>query len=69
MEIETLDIRQLLGCQRKRSLSFSTFIEQFMEHPEKHLQTSATLISNAIKYFGFDIVVRGGEPVLSYNIF
>ena len=67
--MEQLNIQQLLAYQRTKALTFSQFIEMLNENPEEHLQTSATLISKAINYYGFEIVVRGGEPVLSYNIF
>lgn len=63
------DYRSLLGYQRKRTLKFSEFVNAFLETPEDYLQTSATCISEAIKYFGFEIVVRSGEPVISYNVF
>ncbi len=63
------DYKALLGYQRKKTLNFSQFIDAFLTNPEKFLQTSAICISDAIKYFGFEIVVRSGEPVISYNVF
>lgn len=67
--MKELDLRQLLNYQRKKSIKFSEFIEGVMEYPNDYLQTSATLVSSAIRYFGFKIVVRSGEPIISYNIF
>ncbi|MBF0280108.1 MAG: hypothetical protein HQM13_20080 [SAR324 cluster bacterium] len=63
------DYKSLLGFHRKKTLKFSEFVDAFLKNPEGFLQTSATTISEAIKYFGFEIVVRSGEPVISYNIF
>ena len=61
--------KALLGYQRKKTLRFSEFVDDFLKKPENFLQTSATCLSEAIKYFGFEIVVRSGEPVISYNVF
>ncbi len=69
MAMETLDLKELLNYQRRRSLRFSEFIDGVINNPSEFLQTSASLISHAIKYFGFEIVVRSGEPIISYNIF
>jgi predicted Ser/Thr protein kinase len=63
------DYRQLLGYTRRESLHFSQFVEVLMEHPKDCLRTSSALISEAIQHFGFDIVVRSGEPAVSYRIF
>lgn len=67
--MEDLDLRELLNYQRRKSIRFSEFIEGVINNPNDYLQTSASLISKAIEYFGFEIVVRAGEPVISYNIF
>ena len=64
-----LDYRRLLARYRKKSLKFSEFIESFVRNPIDCLLTSSALISEAIKHFGFEIVVRSGEPTVSYNIF
>jgi predicted Ser/Thr protein kinase len=69
MGMETLDLKSLLNYQRKKSIRFSEFIEGAISNPEEHFQTSASLIKKAIEYFGFEIVVRSGEPIISYNIF
>ena len=68
-EPEAFDYRKLLAYERKRTLSFSEFVELFLDNPDAYLQTSASIITDAIKYYGFNMVVRGGEPVLSYRIF
>ncbi|MFH2133079.1 MAG: hypothetical protein ABIK68_22090 [bacterium] len=67
--METLNLRELLAGQKKRSRHFSDFINDVVSDPYAHLHTSSSLISDAIKYFGFEIVVRSGEPILSYNVF
>ncbi|MDJ0840844.1 MAG: hypothetical protein QNK37_30310 [Acidobacteriota bacterium] len=63
------DIRGVLGYSRNRTLQFSEFVEEFIANPEGYLHTSPTLLASAIKHFGFKIVVRSGEPVISYDIF
>ena len=63
------DYRNLLAYHRKRSMTFATFVDTFMDNPQDFLQTSASLISNSIKFFGYEICIRSGEPTLSYNIF
>ncbi len=67
--METLDLKELLNYQRKKSIRFSEFIDGVVNNPNDFLQTSASLIKSAIEYFGFEIVVRSGEPIISYNIF
>ncbi len=62
-------IKDILNYHRRPSVSFSQFIEQFIANPEEHLYTSSTLLIEAIKHFGYEIVVRAGQPVISYNIF
>jgi hypothetical protein len=64
-----VDLRSFLGGSRPRSLRFSEYVDVFMENPLACLYTSSTLISEAIKSFGFEIVVRSGEPAVSYNVF
>ncbi|PCI30429.1 MAG: hypothetical protein COB67_01925 [SAR324 cluster bacterium] len=67
--MEELNLKELLGYHRKKSLRFSEFIETVVEDPDQYLQTSSSLISRAIQYFGYEIVVRSGEPTISYKIF
>lgn len=64
-----MDLRSFLGSSKPRSLRFSDFVERFLEDPMGCLRTSSTLISEAIKHFGFEIVVRSGEPAVSYTVF
>ena len=66
---DDFDYRQLLGLQRRNTLRFSAYIEDFLRNPQSHLKTSAGLISEAIRHFGVEIVVRAGEPALSYAVF
>jgi len=63
------DIREMLGYQRNRTLRFEDFVTELLEDPGSFLHTSSTLLAGAIKHFGFQIVVRSGEPVISYDIF
>lgn len=63
------DYRAILGTERKTSLRFSEFMERFMAEPEALLKTSATMMLEAIRYFGLEIVIRSGEPCLRYKIF
>ena len=67
--MEGLNLKDLLNYQRKKSIRFSEFIDGVVNHPHDFLQTSASLIKSAIEYFGYEIVVRSGEPIISYNIF
>ncbi len=67
--MEKMDLRKFLGCCKPRTLRFSDFIKAFIEDPLGSLRTSSTLISEAIRHFGFEIVVRSGEPAISYNLF
>jgi len=52
-----------------KMISFGDFIDVFNEDPEKCMMTSHQLIHEAIKSFGFDLVVRRGEPAISYRLF
>ncbi|MBI5014396.1 MAG: hypothetical protein HZB55_02750 [Deltaproteobacteria bacterium] len=64
-----LDYRTLLGHQRHQSMTFSEFVDVFLQTPLECLRTSSALISEAIQHFGFEIVVRSGEPTVNYSIF
>ena len=64
-----MDLRSFLGGSKPQSLRFSEFVDTFVEDPLGCLRTSSTLISEAIQHFGFEIVVRSGEPAVSYNVF
>ncbi|MGA0928593.1 MAG: hypothetical protein ACO3TE_04735 [bacterium] len=64
-----LKLRDLLGYRRKNTIHFSDFVNNLLEDPQTHLHTSSSIISAAIKYFGHEIVIRSGEPVISYNVF
>ncbi len=63
------DVRSVLGYARRRTLRFEEFIEEFIRNPQDFLHTSSTLLTKAIQHFGYSIVVRAGEPIISYNIF
>lgn len=64
-----MDLRSFLGGSKPRSLRFTEFVDAFTEDPLGCVRTSSTLISEAIQHFGFEIVVRSGEPAVSYNVF
>lgn len=64
-----LNLKRLLGHYKKKSIKFSDFIAKFVEDPIGSTHTSSSLISEAIKHFGFEIVVRSGQPTISYHIF
>ncbi len=66
---ERFDARDVLRYYRKKTMRFSAFVDLLIEKPEDVLVTSSQLIDNAIGHFGFDVVVRSGEPVVSYRIF
>jgi len=53
----------------KKTMKYSEFLEDFLAKPKKHLYTSTSIIAEAIKHFGYTIVIRSGEPVISYNAF
>ena len=63
------DLRKLLHYTRRKTMRFSEYVDKFIESPSKHLYTSSMLIAEAVRHFGFKVVIRGGEPVVSYNIF
>lgn len=63
------DLRDVLSYSRQNTLRFSQFVDRFIEDPSDFLHTSSTLLSRAIQHFDFSIVVRSGEPVISYKIF
>jgi len=67
--MEKIDLRNLLGYTRNQTLTFSEFTETFLALPHDFLRTSSTLLIDAIKYFGYSIVVRRGEPLVSYHVF
>ena len=66
---EEFDYKALLSYKRKETMRFSQFVDEFIEKPEGMLRTSAGLILEAIKHFGYEIIVRSGEPILRYKIF
>ena len=63
------DYKDLLKYHPKRNMTFSEFVDGFLEDPESYLKTSSMLVTEAIRHFGFKIVVRSGEPMFSYKIF
>lgn len=69
MEEEPFDYKRLLDFTKRDPMLFSEFIDKFIEHPENMLKTSAGLILEAMKFFGYEILIRSGEPILRYKVF
>jgi len=63
------DYKKYLINPKAKSNSFSSFMENLIERPKSFLYTSPSLIADAIRSFGYEIVVRSGEPVVNYAIF
>lgn len=63
------DYHQHLKYQKSGAMSFAEFIEVCIADPENALRVSSSLINDAIKYFGYEIVIRSGEPTICYSIF
>jgi predicted Ser/Thr protein kinase len=63
------DYKNIFSNYKKKNLSFSKFIDILIKEPLGALQTSSSLIADAIKYFGIEIVIRSGVPMISYKIF
>ena len=51
------------------TMTFSEFINVFNHDPEGCMMTSHQLVHEAVKSFGFDLVIRRGEPAISYRLF
>ena len=63
------NLDRVLGYSKKRSLTFQEFVDETVKTPLQCLHTSSSLIAEAVKHFGYKIVVRSGEPTISYQIF
>ncbi|MCP4993456.1 MAG: hypothetical protein GY934_06680, partial [Gammaproteobacteria bacterium] len=63
------DFHSVLGYAKKRSLSFREFVQKATDNPLQCLHTSSSLIAEGVKHFGYQIVIRSGEPTLSYKLF
>jgi hypothetical protein len=59
----------LLGCPPRPSMTFSEFLQILVEEPAECLRTSASLIWEAIRHFGYEVVIRSGEPTINYKVF
>ena len=60
---------RILGYSKKGSLSFREYVEEAVNNPLQCLHTSSSLIAEAVKHFGYEIVVRSGEPTINYQVF
>lgn len=65
----TFDYKKFLINTISSSKSFSSFMESLIEKPKSFLYTSPSLIADAIRSFGYKIVIRSGEPIVNYSIF
>ena len=63
------NFERVLGHSKKSSLSFREFVEEAVNNPLQCLHTSSSLIAEAVKHFGYEIVVRSGEPTINYQVF
>jgi len=63
------DYKKFLVNPKSDSETFSEFMKNMVENPKVYLYTSPSLVSDAIRSFGYKIVVRSGEPVINYDIF
>ena len=59
----------VLGHSTQCNLSFREFVDEAVKNPHQCLHTSSSLIAEAVKHFGYEIVVRSGEPTISYKTF
>ncbi len=67
--MNSFNFDRILGYSKKRSLSFNEFVTEAVNNPLQCLHTSSSLITEAVKHFGYEIVVRSGEPTINYKIF
>jgi len=63
------DYKKYLRNSKPTEEKFSSFMEKIIKNPKSYLYTSASLISETIRDFGYSIVIRSGEPVINYKIF
>ena len=69
MTEQAFELHRVLGYQKHKSMGFDEFIEECTAQPENVLRVSSQLISEAISFFGFNIIVRSGDPTITYSIF
>ncbi len=67
--MKDFNFERILGHSKKSSLSFREFVEETSNNPQQCLYTSSSLIAEAVKHFGYEIVVRSGEPTINYQVF
>ena len=58
-------LSELLKYKPAKELRFSEFIDQFMEDPKDHLQTSSIIILEAVRSKGYKIISNNGIPAIS----
>jgi len=61
--------KQNLFDSQSETMGFQKFLDMFFIDPEKYLYTSSSLIAESVRHFGYNIVIRSGEPVISYHLF
>tara|TARA_R110002020_G_scaffold248845_3_gene462844 strand:- start:1281 stop:3812 length:2532 start_codon:yes stop_codon:yes gene_type:complete len=62
-------LSEILKYKPAEEISFSKFIDDFMEKPKNHLQTSSGIILESIREKGYKIISNNGIPAMSYNVF
>ena len=70
MDDRSTGIRESLALPTAvNTITFGEFIDIFNSDPEGCMMTSHQLVHEAVKSFGFDLVIRRGEPAISYRLF
>jgi len=69
MKTEKFDLKNYLSDIKTEVMLYGEFLDRAFVHPEEYFHTSSSILSSAIRNFGYKIVIRSGEPVVSYNIF
>jgi len=70
MDVKSRSMKERLSLPTEvATLTFEEFIDVFNKDPEGCMMTSHQLVHEAVKSFGFDLVIRRGEPAISYRLF
>jgi predicted Ser/Thr protein kinase len=67
--MENFDYTKYFPDYETESIKFSEFLSEFFKEPKKYLHTSSSIITDSVRSFGYDIKIKGGEPVVSYKLF
>lgn len=70
MTSKSNEMKELLSLPTAKDvMTFGEFLEVFNEDPEGCMMTSHQLVHEALMSFGFDLVIRRGEPAIRYRLF